>query len=95
VKESAASGKATKGVSNDECKDLKREDMLDRVWTGVLPIHERVAELVPGLYNRVKHMPEHVVRFVENDNGKNEKYACEAARKPAPEKRDNKEDATE
>jgi len=50
---------------------------------------------VPGLYNRVKHMPEHVVRFVENDNGKNEKYACEAARKPVPEKRGNKESATE
>ena len=35
----------------------------------------------------MKKVPEHVARFVKDENAKREKYASDAARKPAPLKR--------
>lgn len=87
----AASGKIREGVPEDERKDMKREEVLDSVWTGVIPVYERLGEPQPGPYNRVKEIPEHVSQFVEVENEKREKYANEAAHKPAPLKRPKKE----
>jgi len=84
---SGASGKVREGVPEDERKDMKREDVLDSVWTGVVPVFEKLGEPRPGPYNRVKEVPEHVRRFVEEENERREEYAVEAARKPAPVKR--------
>ncbi|KAF1988589.1 hypothetical protein K402DRAFT_351844 [Aulographum hederae CBS 113979] len=92
VKIMGASGKVREGVPNDERKDLKREDVLDSVWTGVLPIHESIDVPQPGPYNRVKTVPDHVAKFVKEANVKNKKYAMEAAHKPAPEKRKKKQE---
>jgi nitroimidazol reductase NimA-like FMN-containing flavoprotein (pyridoxamine 5'-phosphate oxidase superfamily) len=89
---SGASGKVREGCPEDERKDLKREDVLDAVWTGVVPVYERLADPVPGPYNRVQKVPEHVRVFVEGENGRREKYAIEAANKPAPLKRKKKEE---
>ena len=83
----AASGKVREGVPEDERKDLKRDDVLDKVWTGVVPVYERLGEPVAGPYNRVKEVPEHVRVFVEGENAKREEYAVAATRKPAPPKR--------
>ncbi|KAF1848954.1 flavin-nucleotide-binding protein [Cucurbitaria berberidis CBS 394.84] len=82
-----ASGKVREGVPEDERKDLKRDDVLDSVWTGVIPVYEKLGEPVPGPYNRVKKVPDHVVRFVKEENAIRETYASDAARKPAPLKR--------
>ena len=87
VKISAASGKVREGVPNDEKKDLTREDVLDKVWTGVIPIYETYGEPQAGPYNRIKDVPEHVEGFVLERNEVNETYAYDAAHKPAPEKR--------
>lgn len=87
VKVDAASGKVREGVPNDERKDLKRNDVLDRVWTGVIPVYEAYGEPQPGPYNRVKEVPEHVEEFVLSQGEINERYAYDAAHKPAPEKR--------
>lgn len=84
---SSASGKIREGVPNDEKKDLKRNDVLDKVWTGVIPLYETYGEPQPGPYNRVKEVPEHVEGFVLSTNEVNERYAYDAAHKPAPEKR--------
>ncbi|OAL45606.1 hypothetical protein IQ07DRAFT_519648 [Pyrenochaeta sp. DS3sAY3a] len=85
-----ASGKVREGVPEDERKDMKREDILDTVWTGVIPVIEKLGDPVPGPYNRVKTVPPHVAKFVKEENAKREKYAAEAARKPAPLKRPKK-----
>jgi len=87
---SGASGKVREGCPEDERKDMKREDVLDSVWTGVVPVYEKLGESVPGPYNRVKDVPEHVRKFVETENEKREKYAIDAAKKPAPLKRPKK-----
>ena len=83
----AASGKVREGVPEDERKDMKREDILDSVWTGVVPVYERLGDPVPGPYNRVKKVPEHVASFVSGENKARENYAVEATKKPAPQKR--------
>jgi hypothetical protein len=87
MKIESASGKVREGVPEDERKDMKREDVLDRVWTGVVPVYERLGEPQPGPYNRVGRVPEHVAKFVKEENEKRKKYAFEAAHKPAPLKR--------
>ncbi|CAO2650151.1 Nn.00g014430.m01.CDS01 [Neocucurbitaria sp. VM-36] len=84
---SSASGKVREGVPEDETKDMKRDDVLDTVWTGVVPVYERLGEPIPGPYNRVKKVPEHVTQFVKEENAKREAYASDAARKPALPKR--------
>jgi nitroimidazol reductase NimA-like FMN-containing flavoprotein (pyridoxamine 5'-phosphate oxidase superfamily) len=89
---SSASGKVREGCPEDERKDMKREDVLDTVWTGVVPVYQKLGEPVPGPYNRVKQVPEHVTDFVVGENEKREKYAVEAAKKPAPLKRPKKVD---
>jgi nitroimidazol reductase NimA-like FMN-containing flavoprotein (pyridoxamine 5'-phosphate oxidase superfamily) len=83
----SASGKVREGVPNDERKDMKREDVLDSVWTGVIPAYEKLGEPQVGPYNRVKEVPEHVRKFVDGENEAREKYSVEAAHKPAPVKR--------
>lgn len=88
-----ASGKVREGVPEDERKDMKRDDVLDAVWTGVVPVYERLGEPRPGPYNRVKEVPEHVRKFVDGENERRERYAVEAAQKPAPLKRLKKEDS--
>ncbi|KAH7383907.1 hypothetical protein BKA66DRAFT_87735 [Pyrenochaeta sp. MPI-SDFR-AT-0127] len=83
----SASGKVREGVPEDERKDMKREDVLSTVWTGVVPVYEKLVEPVPGPYNKVQKVPEHVAKFVKEENAKRERYATEAASKPAPVKR--------
>lgn len=88
---SSASGKVREGVPNDERKDLEREEVLGRVWTGVVPLYEVFGEPQAGPYNRVKEVPEHVEGFVLHGNEVGERYAYDAAHKAAPEKRRKKE----
>lgn len=71
-------------MPNDEKGDLENEEVLDRVWTGVLPVYDMIGEPVEGPYNRVKEVPEHVSAFVEAFNSESRGYAEAAAKKPAP-----------
>lgn len=87
---SGASGKVREGVPEDDRKDMKNEDVLERVWTGVVPVYEKLGDPVPGPYNNVQTVPEHVTKFVTEENAKRERHAAEAARKPAPLKRAKK-----
>jgi len=83
----SASAKVREGVPNDENKDLQRDDVLDTVWTGVIPLYEVLGDPIVGPYNRVPNIPEHVTRYVKERNEQEENYAIDAANKPAPEKR--------
>lgn len=82
-----ASGKVREGVPEDERKDMKREDVLDSVWTGVVPVWEQLGTPRAGPYNRVAEVPEHVGKWVKEENERRERYAVEAAGKAAPVKR--------
>lgn len=87
VKIDSGSAKVREGVPNDEQCDLGDDGVLDAVWTGVLPLSERFGEPVPGPYNRVTEVPEHVRAYVEGLNKGNFEYAESAARKDAPVKK--------
>lgn len=73
------SGKIRTGGPGDEKKDTERADLLQRVWTGVVPMWETVGEPVAGGEGRVKEVPEHVRAFRDDTNKVNEKYASSAA----------------
>ncbi|EHL02093.1 putative Anaphase-promoting complex subunit 8 [Glarea lozoyensis 74030] len=78
----SGSAKVREGVPNDEKADIENEELLNEVWTGVIPVYENFGKPVPGPYNRVS-VPEHV-RVREEWNERNERYAREAAGKDAP-----------
>jgi nitroimidazol reductase NimA-like FMN-containing flavoprotein (pyridoxamine 5'-phosphate oxidase superfamily) len=71
----SGSAKVREGVPNDEKSDLKDEGVLSSVWTGVLPLYERFGEPVPGPYNRVVEVPEHVRTYREEFNRASEEYS--------------------
>jgi nitroimidazol reductase NimA-like FMN-containing flavoprotein (pyridoxamine 5'-phosphate oxidase superfamily) len=79
----SGSAKVREGVPNDEKCDLGDPKVLGSVWTGVLPLYEQFGEPVPGPYNTVKEVPEHVSGYREKVNRGNVKYAEAAARKDA------------
>jgi nitroimidazol reductase NimA-like FMN-containing flavoprotein (pyridoxamine 5'-phosphate oxidase superfamily) len=87
VKVHSGSAKVREGVPTDERGDLNDEEVMGRVWTGVVPVYEVLGEPVPGPYNRVGDVPEHVREWMERVNEENVGYATEAARKEAPVKK--------
>ncbi|KAF4612461.1 hypothetical protein G7Y89_g15616 [Cudoniella acicularis] len=80
----SGSAKVRSGVPVDEKGDLENEEVLDRVWTGVVPLYEVYGEPVPGPYNRVKEVPGYVGRWVEGVNEEGRSYAVEGAKRDAP-----------
>lgn len=73
------SGKIRTGGPSDDKKDTEREDLLERVWTGVVPMWETVGSPVAGGAGRVDDVPAHLRAFRDDTNKANEKYAKTAA----------------
>jgi uncharacterized protein len=92
VKIDSGSAKVRKGVPNDERCDLSDPEVLKSVWTGVMPMYEQFGEPVPGPYNQVKEVPEHVVSYRKRLNEANMDYALKAAVKDAPVKKEKSEE---
>jgi hypothetical protein len=83
VKIAGGSAKIRAGMPSDEKKDLAKDELLDTVWTGVLPAYQGFGTPVPGPYNRVKQVPEHVTDFLESVAG-NEASATEITKGKEP-----------
>jgi nitroimidazol reductase NimA-like FMN-containing flavoprotein (pyridoxamine 5'-phosphate oxidase superfamily) len=79
VKVVNGSGKVRTGGPGDEKKDTEREDVVERVWTGVIPVYESVGEPVRGGAGRVEQVPEHITSFRDEVNETNKEYARTAA----------------
>ena len=73
------SGKIRTGGPGDEKKDTERVDLLQRVWTGVIPMWETVGNPVAGGDGRVEDVPAHLLAFQDDTNRVNENYARTAA----------------
>ena len=73
------SGKIRTGGPGDEKKDTDREDLLESVWTGVVPIWEHIGDPVAGGASYVKKVPEHIRAFQADINETNSDYATTAA----------------
>lgn len=83
----SGSAKVREGGPEDERADRENEEVTGRVWTGVVPVYEVLGEPVPGPYNEVVEVPEHVGAWRERVNAENQEYAVEAARKDPPVKK--------
>ncbi|KAH0548274.1 hypothetical protein GP486_008021 [Trichoglossum hirsutum] len=75
----SGSGKVREGMPNDGKKDLDRADVLDRVWTGVVPMWDQLGEPIPGPYNKVPEVPEYIKGYVSTTNRRQEEHAVAAA----------------
>ena len=73
------SGKIRSGGPGDEKKDIEREDVTSRVWTGVVPMWETVGDPIIGGAGTLKGLPDHVSKFLKETNNSNEEYAKQAA----------------
>ncbi|KAG4429336.1 hypothetical protein IFR05_015178 [Cadophora sp. M221] len=84
VKIHSGSAKVREGGPLDEKGDVGDAGTVGRVWTGTLPLWEQLGEPVPGPYNAVKEVPEHITAYKEEFNRESKRYAEDAARKDAP-----------
>lgn len=74
VKVESGSAKVRDGPPGDEKADLADGELVDRVWTGYVPLVEQLAEPVPSTYNRVKEVPEYIREYREVFNEVNQDY---------------------
>lgn len=82
VKIVSGSGKIREGGPHDEAKDTKQDELVERIWTGVVPVYEMLGEPVASADNRLGAVPGYLREYVEETSRGNEMYAGEAARKP-------------
>ncbi|KAI1429806.1 hypothetical protein F5Y12DRAFT_709808 [Xylaria sp. FL1777] len=81
VKIASGSAKLRTGMPNDEKSDLADAALLERVWTGVVPVHYTLGEPIPGPYNKLDTLPAYLDEFVRESNQDAKDIAAEAARK--------------
>ncbi|KAK6361505.1 hypothetical protein TWF730_005229 [Orbilia blumenaviensis] len=74
----SASAKVRAGEPGDYDKDLKREELLDSVWTGVIPMYTAYGEPQPSNYNKVKEVPEYIANYVKETGDAERDYALAA-----------------
>ncbi|KAK8026160.1 hypothetical protein PG990_003983 [Apiospora arundinis] len=81
VKIVAGSAKIRSGVPSDDKADAGDEALLDRVWTGVVPVHSVLGEPIPSPYNKVERVPGYLGDYVKGTNQYAEETALEQAGK--------------
>jgi hypothetical protein len=69
------SAKIRSGGPGDEKGDLDDEELLGRVWTGVVPVHTVYGEPVAGPYNRVAEVPRYLEEWRVETNREAEAFA--------------------
>ncbi|KAK2603514.1 hypothetical protein QQS21_004283 [Conoideocrella luteorostrata] len=80
VKIASGSAKFRDGGVADDKHDLKNEEALSTVWTGVVPVYSVMGEPIPGPYNRV-NLPEYAKEFFDEFSVGNKNNSLEAAKK--------------
>lgn len=80
VKIESGSGKIRAGPPADEKVDLNDDEVMDKVWTGVVPVVEQLLEPIPSSYNRVNVIPEHITQYKESHNHEALNYVGEISR---------------
>jgi len=80
----SASAKVRVGVPSDDRGDLKNEELVGRVWTGVIPTYTTLGAPVASDYNKVERVPGYLQAFVEEGNAEARKVSIEAIGKKNP-----------
>ncbi|KAI9744207.1 MAG: hypothetical protein M1818_002359 [Claussenomyces sp. TS43310] len=83
VRIESGSGKVRDGPPGDEVHDLKDGPLVDRCWTGFVPLVEQLGTPVPSTYNKVHEVPKHITEYVDALNKKNQAYADKVVKEVA------------
>jgi hypothetical protein len=78
VEMESASAKVRVGGPSDDRADLKNEEVVGQVWTGVIPCWTAYGEPRPSSYNQVKTVPGYLRSMIEEDNRRGQAQAEEA-----------------
>ncbi|KAI1078159.1 hypothetical protein F5B20DRAFT_245288 [Whalleya microplaca] len=81
VRIAAGSAKLGTGMPTDDRADLEDGALLDRVWTGVVPVHYTMEQPIPGSYNRLEKVPGYLEEFRTDFNRDSKETAIEASTK--------------
>ncbi|KAI1387617.1 uncharacterized protein F4822DRAFT_288551 [Hypoxylon trugodes] len=92
VKISAGSAKIRSGEPKDEKADLENGELLERTWTGVIPVYHTLGDPIPASYNRVKGLPTYLEEYWTGYNRGAKDIAVEAAVPPVEVKRPKYDD---
>lgn len=79
MKIASASAKIRIGAPSDDKKDNERPGLREKVWTGVVPVFETLGTPIPGPYNLVAEVPEHISSYVEKNNLATKAHAVSTA----------------
>jgi nitroimidazol reductase NimA-like FMN-containing flavoprotein (pyridoxamine 5'-phosphate oxidase superfamily) len=74
----SASAKIRVGESSDDRHDLKNEDVVGKVWTGVVPTWTVYGEPVPSSYNKVQKVPGYMKEWIDAENKNGKQLAADA-----------------
>lgn len=77
----SASAKVRQGGPHDDRKDLRNDAMRKRVWTGVVPVEERIGEPVADETNTAA-TPEYLTSFVQRENAKRKVESVRSMEEP-------------
>ncbi|RMZ90013.1 hypothetical protein DV736_g2767, partial [Chaetothyriales sp. CBS 134916] len=83
----AGSGKVRHGEPHDDAKDLSQPDLVDNIWTGVLPLYETLDIPIPAPTNKVKEVPQYIADYVAQSNDRSRTQARDAAKDFMPKPR--------
>lgn len=75
----SGSAKIREGNASDERHDLDDQELVDRTWTGVLPMYQAAGEPVPSLYSKAD-LPAHLKEFADDFSSENKKHSAEIAK---------------
>ncbi len=82
VKVETGSGKIRQGGPHDEPKDENRDEITEKVWTGVVPVYEAFDAPIPSATNKVKQLPSYLESYVSQTNSGNREAALNAVNEP-------------
>ncbi|KAF8435328.1 hypothetical protein L210DRAFT_3550834 [Boletus edulis BED1] len=75
-----ASAKIRAEGPHDQRSNVQNEELVRRVWTGVVPVFEGFGEPVPSTYNGVPTLPEDIREYLRQENVKRKNDAIRAAK---------------
>ncbi|KAK6354982.1 hypothetical protein TWF696_004108 [Orbilia brochopaga] len=78
-----ASAKIRTGQPGDYEKDMKRDDLREKTWTGVIPVYQAFGEPQAASYNRVKDVPDYITNYVKEHGEAEKEYALTCIDKEA------------
>lgn len=74
------SAKIRSGPPGDEKYDKEDPNVVDKVWSGVVPVYQTLGDVIPGPYNKVDEVPGYLADAVKDHNEAVRDQALEAAR---------------